>query len=275
MSDAGPNADIVANSPRLTLDDSFTFRCDPSLGCFTKCCQDVSILLTPYDVLRMRRALRLTAAEFLDRYAFIMQSEEKKIPVVFLNMNAGDHRCPFVNDKGCSLYAQRPWACRMYPLGMAEPQTPDAEARRFYFVLREDLCQGHGGCARPVRNWITEQGIEPYEAIQASFQQLMYHPGWNDAATLTGQKLAMYFMACYDLDQFRRFVFETRFLDMFDVDELRVEALRTDDEALLEFAFDWLAFTLFHEKTMRLKKFAGPRVSSAGTETTQTEASPG
>ena len=36
----------------------------------------------------------------------------------------------------------------------------------------------------------------------------------------------MFYMACYDLDRFRRFVFETRFLQLFEVDEARVEALR-------------------------------------------------
>jgi hypothetical protein len=75
----------------------------------------------------------------------------------------------------------------------------------------------------------------------------------------------MFYMAAYDLDRFRSFVFDTRFLDLFEVDEARVEALRTDDVELLEFAMDWLAFSLFGEKKrMKLTKSAKPRcVSSA------------
>lgn len=273
---AGPcGNEIVENSPRLGLDDQITFRCDPSRPCFNSCCRDVSILLTPYDVLRMKRALKLDSSEFLERYALVMQSEEKEIPVVFLKMSEEDNRCPFVGDAGCKVYAHRPWACRMYPLGMAEPQMADAAARRFYFVVREELCQGHDGEARRVRDWIAQQGVEAYEAIQGAFQQLMYHPGWNKAETLTPSKLAMYFMACYDLDRFRRFVFETRFLEMFDVDEMRVEALRTEDEALLEFAFEWLAFTLLHEKTMRLKKTAATAVPTEEAAGVSTEVTPG
>jgi uncharacterized protein len=273
-SSAGPcGNDILENSPRLGLDDAITFRCDPSRACFNSCCRDVSILLTPYDVLRMKRALGLDSSEFLERYALVMQSEEKEIPVVFLKMKEEDSLCPFVGESGCRVYGHRPWACRMYPLGMAEPQMPEASARRFYFVLREELCQGHSGEARRIRDWIAEQGVEPYEAIQGAFQQLMYHPGWKQAETLTPSKLAMYFMACYDLDKFRRFIFETRFLEMFDVDETRLEAMRTEDEALLEFAFDWLAFTLFHEKTMRLTKSAELRADAAGTAGGSAEAS--
>ncbi len=276
MSDPGPiGCDMPANSARLGLDDVLEFRCDPKLGCFTKCCRDVSILLTPYDVLRMKKALGLTSTEFLERHAFIMQSEEKQIPVVFLNMSGEDHRCPFVSEQGCGVYAHRPWACRMYPLGMAEPEAPDAAARRFYFVVREDLCLGHGGERRTVRDWLEGQGIEAYEANQAPFQRLMYHPGWRNPESLTAQKLAMYFMAYYDLDRFRRFVFETRFLEMFDVEETRVEALRTEDEALLEFAVDWLAFTLFHEKTMRLKKSTAARAAETATGIRVADASAG
>jgi hypothetical protein len=63
----------------------------------------------------------------------------------------------------------------------------------------------------------------------------------------------MLFTACYDLDRFREFVFETTLLERFDVDEDFVEEMRRDDEGLLRFAFLWLRFSLFGEKTVRVK----------------------
>ena len=67
----------------------------------------------------------------------------------------------------------------------------------------------------------------------------------------------MFYMACYDLDRFRRFVFETRFLELFEVDEARVEAMRSDDQELLDFAIQWLRFRLFrraiHEAAARCR----------------------
>jgi hypothetical protein len=77
---------------------------------------------------------------------------------------------------------------------------------------------------------------------------------WENAATLPPEKLEMYFMACYDLDRFRRFVFESKLLKAFDVAEARVEAIRVDDEELLDFGMDWLCFVLLGDKTMRLRK---------------------
>ncbi|MEJ2367027.1 MAG: YkgJ family cysteine cluster protein [Acidobacteriota bacterium] len=199
---------ILTEYPRLSRDDRFTFHCGPDMDCFNACCRDVSIVLTPYDVLRMKRALRLDSSEFLRRYTMVPFTKEQKIPVVLLKMEGEAKQCPFVTEEGCGIYAHRPWACRMYPLGYAEPDNPNPEDRAFHFLLKEDICHGHG----------------------------------------------MYYMALYDLDRFRRFVFESRFLELFDVDELRAEVMKTDDTELLEFAVQWLRFSLFGEKTVKVKR---------------------
>ena len=257
---------VVENSPRLGLDDRFPFLCDKGLSCFTRCCHDVSILLTPYDVLRMKQALKLDSSEFLDTYGLVMQSKEKGIPVVFLNMEGEGRNCPFVSEQGCGIYAHRPWSCRMYPLGLAEPKDRAQADQRFYFVVREDICQGHSAAREiTVREWLADQHIEMFEAMENSFRNLMANPGWQDPEVLTPSKMAMFYMAAYDLDRFRRFVFDTKFLDFFEVDEARIEAIRTDDEELLEFGFDWLGFTLFHQKRMKLKKAAAERVEAKQT----------
>jgi hypothetical protein len=57
-------------------------------------------------------------------------------------------------------------------------------------------------------------------------------------------------MACYDLDRFRQFVFDSTFLQRFELEPELVERIRTDDDELLRFAFRWLRFALFAEPTM-------------------------
>ncbi|MDY6974018.1 MAG: YkgJ family cysteine cluster protein, partial [Thermodesulfobacteriota bacterium] len=37
------------------------FNCTPGVACFTQCCQDVTIVLTPYDVLRLKNALGISS----------------------------------------------------------------------------------------------------------------------------------------------------------------------------------------------------------------------
>ena len=50
---------------RLTSGSPFKFSCSPGISCFTECCQDVSIVLTPYDVLRLKNCLGISSDEFL------------------------------------------------------------------------------------------------------------------------------------------------------------------------------------------------------------------
>ena len=247
--------DIVRDLPRLGPDDSFTFRCGKDLDCFTRCCQDVSIVLTPYDVLRMTRALGLSSDAFIARHTISPFTKDQKFPVVLIKMDPETRRCPFVSDEGCGIYRDRPWACRVYPLGLAEPKQPSEAARPFHFLVKEDFCHGHGcGTPRTVRQWTRDEGIEEYEAMGRAFTELMLHDFWDKTEGLTPRQMEMFYMACFDLDRFRRFVFESRFLETFEIDEARVEALAEDDQELLDFAMQWLRFSLFGEKSMRIKR---------------------
>jgi Fe-S-cluster containining protein len=251
---------LLSDCPRMALDDSFTFRCGPDVDCFGECCRDVTIVLTPYDVLRLKRALRMDSSEFLEKHTLSPRFPDQKFPIVILKMDEEDKRCPFLAEKGCGVYADRPWACRMYPLGAAEPKSPTPEEQPFHFVIHEDLCHGHGrGCPVSVREWIGVQGAEAFEMMSGSFKDLTLHDFWDGERGLTEKQADMFYMACYDLDRFRRFVFETRFLQLFEVDEARVEALRNDDEELLEFAMQWLRYTIFGERSMKLRREAAVR----------------
>ena len=247
---------ILSECPRMGLDDTFPFHCGPGLDCFGRCCHDVSIVLTPYDVLRLKRAAGLPSTEFLEAYTLCLGAGQK-FPVVILKMNESDKACPFLGEQGCGVYADRPWACRMYPLGAAEPKNPTPTDQPFHFVIREPLCHGHGAEKMvTVREWIGSQGAEAHEMMSGGFKELTLHEFWDKGKPLTEQQAAMFYMACYDLDRFRRFLFETRFLQLFEVDEARVEALRQDDLELLEFGMQWLRFSLFGERSMKLRKDA-------------------
>jgi hypothetical protein len=138
---------------------------------------------------------------------------------------------------------------------VAAPKNPTPTDHTFHFLVREDLCHGHDrgeGCN--VREWIASQGIDEYDMMGAPFRELTLHSFWDGDNALTPQQVDMFYMACYDIDRFRRFVFNTRFLELIEVDEARVEAMRSDDVELLEFGMQWLRFSLFHERTMKLRR---------------------
>ena len=72
---------------QLKIDDYFTFACHNSLNCYRSCCRDVTIFLTPYDILRFKKALDSTSRDFLENYTTLVTIKSKQLPLVQLKMN--------------------------------------------------------------------------------------------------------------------------------------------------------------------------------------------
>ena len=255
---------ILKDSPRLGPQDTFKFGCHAGVSCFNLCCHDVNIFLSPYDVLRLKKRLGMKSSDFLDEYAILPVQKNMTTPVVVLRMNDDEEKsCPFLTEKGCGVYSDRPWPCRMYPLGMAaQKDTPDGwRGERFYFLLKEDGCEGFGEENEwTVAQWLDDQGIDEYDRWGEGYKELTLHEFFEkEDAKLSPERMHMLFTACYDLDKFREFVFESTMLQRFEIDEEFVAEMRTDDEELLRFGYLWLRFSLFGEKTMKVK----PEVAEA------------
>jgi hypothetical protein len=78
--------------------------------------------------------------------------------------------------------------------------------------------------------------------------------GGPNAKKIGTQAKKMFFLVSTDVGAFRRFVFETKFLDTYAIDEAVIEELKTNDIALLQLGFDWLKNVLFNEKTINMKE---------------------
>jgi len=250
---------ILREYPRLSLEDKFKFGCHPGVPCFGKCCGDVNIFLTPYDVLRLKNALGISSAEFLQRHVTPIMLEENQLPVVLLKMREDDEekKCPFVSEEGCTVYEDRPWSCRMYPVGLASSRTPSGEGEEFCFIVDKEagLCKGFEEDREwTIKEWMDDQDVGTYNKKSESYMQLTLHKHLQGKKDFPESKVQVFFKACYDLDGFRKMLFESSFFDRFEVRDEVKERIRTDDEALLEFGITkWLPFALFHEDTMIVK----------------------
>ena len=251
--------EILKSYPRLTRESSFRFACAPGISCFNACCGDVNIFLTPYDIARLRSELGVSSREFLSRYAESPVDEDFRYPVVLLKMNEDDRRsCPFVGDDGCQVYEARPGACRMYPLGMASPKGDGrSPSEDFYFIFDEGDCRGFDEeRSQTVAEWLSDQGLDEYNRMARYFKELTLHEFFQEGRSLSPEKSEMFFLACYDLDGFREFLFGSTFFDRLAVDEERRERIAEDDVELLRFGHDWLRFALFGEETLEIKRSA-------------------
>jgi len=238
---------------RIDPEHVFQFRCSPGLPCFTQCCQDVNIVLTPYDVLRLKNALGISSDEFHDRHTILISKEKKLIPMVILKMEGGNKRCPFVSEAGCRVYADRPWACRMYPLDINDDGT-------FRLVTNPQRCKGLEQDEKwRISEWLVDQGVPVYDEMNALFAQVTNPLRTMDLDIDNPRIYKMMFMACYNIDKFREFVFKSTFLDRFDVDPTEIDKIENNDLELLKFAFDWIQFGIFGKKTFRIKGNAIPQ----------------
>jgi len=235
-------------------DGKFRFACHPRVPCFTSCCADLNLALTPYDLLRLKTALRITSGQFLERYGADAVGYNSGLPVVGLKMGDDPKRkCPFLSPGGCSVYADRPGACRLYPVGRAARYV-GSTLQEEYFLVTESHCLGFGEVREwTVHEWLADQGLEVYNEMNALWMGINRDMARERSlSSVTDDKLKMYFMACYNLDQFRRFVFESRLLRMFRIDKEALARIRASETELLKFAFTWVEFSVFGKKTMQI-----------------------
>ncbi|WP_228721380.1 YkgJ family cysteine cluster protein [Desulfosediminicola ganghwensis] len=242
---------------KLTLDSKIKFRCHPGVSCFTACCGGIKIVLTPYDILILSKRLGVPAHEFLQQYTLPTYLENTDMPGVMIKMREEDNKCPFVTPDGCTVYTDRPSACRYYPVGMAdfhEGGQKDADGNetfgaddKFYFVVKEDYCKGHEEDKEwTVREWREDQGVDVRDEMNREWLRLvMRRKSHGKQATLSEQAKRMFFMASTDLATFRRFIFESSFLSTYIVPEELLEKIKEDDVELMLFSFRYLASSLF------------------------------
>ena len=259
-----PEAESPVTPIRLKGGDNVRFSCHRGVSCWNQCCRGADITLTPGDIPRLSARLGVNPAEFLQTYTVPAMWEKADLPVAKLKMGGDDGRgaCPFVDEDGCTVYSDRPVTCRYYPLGLVSLKLKDSEDKdNFQFLVREAHCRGHDEDKdQTVDEFRIDQGLDQYENVnQGWIDILMKSASW---ATVGGPNRTeipqpvkqMFFMVSTDVEKFRQFVFETRFLDTYEIDPEAVEIIKTDDASLLLLGFDWMKSVMFKEPTIAMRE---------------------
>lgn len=229
--------------------DTFQFACHSGVSCFTRCCHDADMYLYPHDIVRMKRHLGIPSEEFLIAHTTTAIRDMPTFPNVMLKMSdRPGNPCTFLSQKGCTIYADRPYSCRAYPLEPAMVGDENGNVRMQYYVMRHGHCKGHQEDRRwTAEAWMADQEMEDYHAanrrwarIAARFRTNPFGPQGIDSPPMK-----MAFMASYNMDTFRRFVFESSFLSRYDVDPPQLEAIERSDTDLLMLGLAWIDRFLF------------------------------
>jgi Fe-S-cluster containining protein len=250
---------------RLGQNSKFNFKCHKNLQCFTHCCHDINVVLTPFDIIRLKNRLGLSSDEFLALYTEPQLLEKTDLPVVTLKFladpesGAGRKSCPFIRQDGCLVYADRPTTCRYYPLGVGTlSHKDDPDGDEFYFLVNEPHCLGfEEEQTWTVSEWREDQGVDRYDRINSQWTELLVRKrSFPSNLHLTEQAKRMFFLVSYNIDKFRAFVFESSFLRHYEIDEATLARIRSDEIALLQFGLKWLKWLLFKEGDFKIKSAA-------------------
>ena len=249
-----PNSPVV---PTMVAETHvIEFSCHKGIGCWNACCSNIDISLTPYDVLRMKKRLGISSTEFLKEYTVPYEMEKDGIAGIKFRPIEGGSACRFMKPEGCDIYTDRPTACRYYPVALLSMRKQDEYVDRdSYAIVKEDHCKGHE-VNRPITiaDYRKEQGLEQYDELARGWRQLVLKKKSSGPSigkpSLRSRQL--FFMACYDVDKFREFVFAESFSKLFELKPEEKESFATDDVALLQFAFRFLRQVMFGEESIAL-----------------------
>jgi Fe-S-cluster containining protein len=248
------NTPVGDTSRYLLGDGSFRFDCHSGVACFTRCCHNADMYLYPYDIIRLKQRLGLTSEEFLKQHTITAFRENPYFPNVMLKMSdLPDSPCSFLSKNGCTVYQDRPYSCRAYPLEPAYYGDGANQLNIRCYVARHGHCLGHREDREwTAHQWMEDQQMDDYNEINAGWARidtlLRRNPFGEKGQDSPAMKMA--YMASYNMDIFRRLVFDSRLLSRFHVPLARLEAVRESDTDLLLLGFDWILRFLFGQGSL-------------------------
>lgn len=229
------------------VDAKFGFDCHPGLSCFGQCCRDINIFLTPYDIQRLRRKLGISSGVFLKKYTCELELPQLKFPLIYLKMNEeGRLECPFVTEKGCAVYKERPWSCRMAPVDIAGPGV-------YRFAFDRKKCLGLNEAREwTVADWMRTQEMDAYDGMEKTFKELPFLIRLTGQEGLDRRMTQLFRMVCYDTDTFKEFIMSNRFLFREGgMDQEDFKKSLQDDARLLNNGIQWLVNICSNEKSLK------------------------
>ena len=233
----------------LNEKEKFCFACHPKVPCFNECCHQLDLILTPYDVLRLKNKLHRHSGIFLEQFVIIEWEEGMLFPSCYLTMvDDGKASCVFVKEYGCRVYEDRPAACRAYPVGRGVSCKQDGTIQEQFVLLKELHCRGfEKGEEFTATEYFKDQGLETYNRYNDKMTELLQHPKIRAGFRPTKEQAEQYIMALYNLDTFRQELKSGDITMNKPLAPMEQQAMENDDNVLLLIAIRWLIQEYFGE----------------------------
>ena len=261
----------------LDLESEVQFNCHPGISCFNACCKNIDITLMPYDIMRLKRRQGMTSAQWVARYTVPFPMDVHHLPGLKMATKPGTSECVFLEPSGCSVYSDRPSACRYYALGsMGVKKQSGVQVEDLYFLVKEDHCKGHDEPVTiKVKDYLEQQGLTQYDAINRQWRDIVLkkRSSGPTVGRPTDRSLQLFDMCSYDIDNFRLFLQTDGFNDVFELSATEQAELLADEDRLFLFACRFLKQVLFGEQSIKRKP--GARARRLAKQAERSAAQPG
>ncbi len=254
--------DIPFDSPvqphQLQLNTRIAFNCYPGISCFNACCKQADITLAPYDIIRLKNRLGMTSTEFLKKHTVPFEMDAHGMPGVKMRTTDDEPVCLFMDEeKGCTVYEDRPSACRYYPIALLSSRKADEyHDEQHYALVEEPHCMGHKETREiSVADYRREQGVEEFDELNRDYYRLILKKKSTGPAVgkPSPTSFQFFFLVCYDTDRFKEFLNSSSFSNIYDVPQEEFERITNDDIERLKFGYRLLKQVLFGENSIPLK----------------------
>ena len=147
--------------PVLATDNTeFSYTCH---AC-RRCCYDKRIQLNPYELARLARNRGISTTELI--------AEFTKGGTALKSQPNG--ACVFLGEEGCTVHADRPLVCRLYPLGRIVQM--DGRVNYVEFEAHPQT-KGSYGTDGTIAEFVESQGVAPYIAASDRYYTVLINLG--------------------------------------------------------------------------------------------------
>lgn len=173
--------ELAANIENMTigLDDTFQFHCT---RCGMCCINREDIMLSPMDIYKMAKELKITPTKFFAQYCQTHIGDNSRMPIIRLQPIGDDLRCPLLKNHKCSVHKVKPAVCALFPLGRyisLKSQDYSAEAvgnSEVKYLIQPIEC-GDNSQTHTVREWLSDFDIKTEDEAFVRWHQTVAKVG--------------------------------------------------------------------------------------------------
>ena len=155
------------------------------------------------------------------------------------------------------MYRDRPYTCRTFPVEFGlRYHGLNRSTELIGFFRPPEFCLGQKEMQEwTLQTWSGDQEAVTHQQMSGKWsevKQLFQEDPWGSEGP-QGKRAKMAFMASYNMDAFREFVFGSSLLRRYKVKTDLIKKIRGDDVELMLFGFDWIKLFVWGIQTRKIR----------------------